>query len=562
VKNVSLPYNSTIMRRIQIGILLFVLMTAVASAQPTVNAGGILNNASYATGIAQGSMFAVFGNGLGSSGTVNAFPIPTVLSGTSIRVTAGGTTKDALIVYTTPSQVGAILPSDTPVGSATLTVTFNGQTSAPAAFTVVRSNFGAFTNNQRGSGPAVVQNFNSQTDLARNGLTEAANWGQVVILWGTGLGPITGSDAGQPPVGDLDAAVQVLVGNQTARVIYKGRSGCCAGIDQIVFEVPQGVQGCYVPISVRVAGATPAQVATMSVAQTGKACTEPGLISAEDLERARTTGSLKVGSMLLIRYSFADSPQTFDLGMASFSRAKYAQLLSSLQRYVAAAPGQCEAGRTDGTTGGTFVTGSLGMDFFDDYLFFAGDDPLEAGDKINLTGGGQTLSLDKSSPGLYFGTLLNFQNPLQTFLTPGPFTVDNGAGGRDVSAFRTNITVPAPLRFDSTGTASIPRGRDLRVSWTGGSTNERVLVVGVSWANQGLLGGAFSCVQTGNAGSITVPGSILSVLPPSGNVQTGQGGGVLYLYSFSSLQRSQPGGNLDAFYTGTLNLAFRLADYQ
>jgi hypothetical protein len=62
------------MRRIQIRHFAVCPYDRFASAQPTLNAGGILNNASYATGIAQGSMFAVFGNGLGSSGTVSAFP--------------------------------------------------------------------------------------------------------------------------------------------------------------------------------------------------------------------------------------------------------------------------------------------------------------------------------------------------------------------------------------------------------------------------------------------------------------------------------------------------------
>jgi uncharacterized protein (TIGR03437 family) len=44
---------------------------------------------------------------------------------------------------------------------------------------------------------------------------------------------------------------EVYVGGKRAAVTYKGRSGCCAGIDQIVFTVPEGVEGCYVPVVVK-----------------------------------------------------------------------------------------------------------------------------------------------------------------------------------------------------------------------------------------------------------------------------------------------------------------------
>ena len=48
-----------------------------------------------------------------------------------------------------------------------------------------------------------------------------------------------------------DVPVEVYVGGKRADVTYRGRSGCCAGIDQIVFTVPQGVEGCYVPVVVK-----------------------------------------------------------------------------------------------------------------------------------------------------------------------------------------------------------------------------------------------------------------------------------------------------------------------
>ena len=177
---------------------ILLMFSSATSAQPVVNEGGVLNAASYAIpglpnhGVAQGSMFIVFGIGLGPNTLRQAesLPYPAQLAGTSIRVTVGSVTRDTVMVYTSDRQGAAILPSSTPVGDGTLSVTYDGRTSAPVAIHVLRSGLGVFTRNQAGSGPAIVQNFNSPADQPVNALTEAASPGQIMILWGTGLGPV------------------------------------------------------------------------------------------------------------------------------------------------------------------------------------------------------------------------------------------------------------------------------------------------------------------------------------------------------------------------------------
>jgi uncharacterized protein (TIGR03437 family) len=52
--------------------------------------------------------------------------LPLTLNGASISVTVGGVTTDPAIYYTSPSQIAAVLPASTPVGTGTLTVTYNG----------------------------------------------------------------------------------------------------------------------------------------------------------------------------------------------------------------------------------------------------------------------------------------------------------------------------------------------------------------------------------------------------------------------------------------------------
>src|SRR5437870_1195607 len=113
----------------RLGIFLgFLMMTTAAFGAPVVSQGGVVNAGSYAlaglpnSAIAQGSIFIVFGSGLGPAtlARASAFPLPRTLGGTSINVNSGGTTVQPIILYTSAGQVAAVMPSNTAVGSATL----------------------------------------------------------------------------------------------------------------------------------------------------------------------------------------------------------------------------------------------------------------------------------------------------------------------------------------------------------------------------------------------------------------------------------------------------------
>ncbi len=128
-------------------------------------------------------MFAVFGPGLGPATLAQAqsFPLTRVLAGASATVTVLGVSVDTCPLYVSDGQIGVMMPSSAPLGTGTLTVTFQGESSAPESITVVRRNFGAFTVNQAGSGPAIVQNFVSETSQHLNTLVTPAKPGQTVI---------------------------------------------------------------------------------------------------------------------------------------------------------------------------------------------------------------------------------------------------------------------------------------------------------------------------------------------------------------------------------------------
>jgi uncharacterized protein (TIGR03437 family) len=125
-------------------------------AQPVIGTGGIVNNFSYVLpglpnyGIAQGSIFDIFGTGLATTAAAQGVPLQKTLAGVSISVTVNGVTTQAIPYFVTPLEISAILPSATPVGTGTITVTVGSQTSAPAPIVVVETAFGI----SRSSNPA------------------------------------------------------------------------------------------------------------------------------------------------------------------------------------------------------------------------------------------------------------------------------------------------------------------------------------------------------------------------------------------------------------------------
>jgi uncharacterized protein (TIGR03437 family) len=171
---------------------------SIAIAQPQISDYGIANAASYGyvglpdQGIAQGSMFVIFGAGLGPASLTQAegLPLPVELGGTRVDIQAGSAMLAAPVVYTSATQVAAILPSNTPLGQATVIIVYNDRASTGKSINIVPSNFGIFTSNQAGTGRASI------TDTASRALDlmNAANPGDLVSVWGTGLGPVSFPD--------------------------------------------------------------------------------------------------------------------------------------------------------------------------------------------------------------------------------------------------------------------------------------------------------------------------------------------------------------------------------
>ena len=499
-----------------------------ASAQSAVTVSAVLNGASYAlpglpnSGIAQGSIFIVFGQNLGPAAIVqvNKFPLPTVppgLAGTSIKVTVAGTTVDAIMLYTLATQVAAVLPSSTPLGTGTLTLTYNGQTSDPAPITVVKSSFGMFTLNQAGSGAAVLQNVNSATDRPINGSTKAAHPGQVMILWGTGIGPVAGDEAAGPLPGDMKSLdLHVWVGGVQATVQYRGRSGCCTGIDQIVFVVPAGVDGCVVPVYVQI-GNIISNFGSMSIAKSGSVCADANGLSASLIQQATQNGGLRTGSVYVGRNNgeAGNVHSQSDAMGAGFNKVTLDAILNGIpipqagRCAVIQFPGHTPPGISPLDAGKVSVTTPIGP--YDLFAFSKGVNVLSF------------VPGTPNSPGL-IGDGTQLKGGTYTFTV---------AGGADVRGFTESIEFPRTFEWDHDAITAVNRSQPLTITWTGGTAGALVTIQGTSTAAltaKGAIGASFFCWADATQGSFTVPVSILSALPPSLTDNKGRAQGTLTVF--------------------------------
>ena len=504
---------------------------------PVITKAGVVNAASYlpanlpAGAIAQGSFFSIFGSNLGPPATarVTSFPLGTTLGGVSLKFTAQGRTVDAIPAFVAPSQINGIMPSNAPTGDGTMTVTYNGLTSPPMPVKVVMNNFGSFST-AGGQGPGIIQNFITPDDQPLNTPESPAKPGQAVILWGTGLGPISGSDNLAPAAGDLPFNVQIFVGGKLATKLYSGRTPCCSGVDQLVFYVPNDApQGCYVPVQVQV-GATFSNQVTMAIDASGQKCsnTTPsgglpvsggksgsillGRADVIDSALSGSGGSPNVFSVDWVSVSFTETPaggatgfnpfQSLPpLGSCSTNNGKDLDLLGLLGGSTASLPG-----------GGTKKY-------------------LDAGTPLSITGPSGTKSIPKSDSGsgsymaFVGGALPLGLSPSQpAYFAPGLYTV-SGNGGKDVGAFQARVNATAaPVWTNRNQITQIDRSFPINITWSGGDpASQYALIMGLANDSDSKTSGSFLCLAPMGDGRFTIPVSAFANLPATGASTTAFG---------------------------------------
>jgi uncharacterized protein (TIGR03437 family) len=245
-----------------------------ADLTPQINAGGIVNNASYnlgsdGTSVAPGAIAAIFGSSLtdgssclppncnpmfGSNGKLN-----TTMAGA--QVTVGGTAVP--IFYATPTQLGVQIPFEL-VGVLTQVVVSVGGRSSAAGVNVATVAPGIFTYTADGKGAGAITHVDGSAVTTQS----PAQPGELVILYATGLGPVTPAvPTGALPSGTSSTVSQVMLNIGGIGVVpdFAGLAGCCVGLNQINARVPVGVtRGNAVPVVLSISGKS-SNTATIAV---------------------------------------------------------------------------------------------------------------------------------------------------------------------------------------------------------------------------------------------------------------------------------------------------------
>ncbi len=466
---------------------------------PTITA--VQNNYSYLSpgqpsyGIAPGALFVIKGTNL-ASGTTNlqssAPPgLPPALDGASVSVTVGGVTTHPAFYYAMPEQLALVLPSSTPLGTGVVTVTYTGGSSS-ASIPVVQSALGFDTSNGAGFGPGNV------TDNVTGKLLNYANSaapGQVIVLWGSGLGADTAdSDSAFTTTPHaISVPLQIYIGGIQASIVYQGSSGY-PGLNQIDVTVPQGVQpGCRISI-VAVSGSVVSNTVTIPVNPGGGACSDPVLgVSGEQLSALGSKNTYNAGSVGINQTLGNLTPAL--AGEASFLNVPGANAL-----LTPTSLGNCSVNSLSSTPAPDTATG------------------LDAG-TLNLPGPTGTQSLTEGPAPSGTGISGHFYSDLPAGFVPamgGTFTFTASGGttpGASVSAFTATPNLGAPPVWSNMSSiTAIDRTQPLTVTWTGGSSYAAVSLTGAT-SSPFDSGADFTCLVPASAGQLTVPSYVLAALP-------------------------------------------------
>ncbi len=495
---------------------------AAIPAQPVINA--VINNFSGLKpglpnyGIAPASLFVIYGNGLCASAPLvvqsssAGAGLPQTLNSMTISVTVNGVTTTPAIYYAIPTQVAAVLPSSTPVGTGTITVNYNGQ-SGTATLVVTKSAFGILTSNLTGNGAITATNLQYQVITP----TFSAAPGQYIVLWGSGLGADTANtDRAYPMKQDNLKNATVYIGGVRATVLYAGRS-LFPGEDQIDVEVPElgaapafetaeldrevprassGFQGgCAISVAV-VANDIVSNFGTLPVSPGGGVCSDPVL---GITGTSSTSGTVKGG---VVELSKVTAPSS-DFGALKPQAQPTTTSYSAFSLFTA-------------KTGNVSVGSDLSIG---NCIVYLPGDPsgtetvtfLNAGKSIGLAGGGISAQLPASTVGEYFATLTNS-------LMAGTAYTFTGTGGKDVGSFTVTITFPTQLDWTNENSIStVAEAQGQLITWTGGATGTYVDIGGTSSSSPTdgslPLSVTFVCFVPQEDLSFTIPSYVLLSLP-------------------------------------------------
>jgi uncharacterized protein (TIGR03437 family) len=221
--------------------------TACVPNAPCYAAAGIVNVASGSpAALSPNTLASLYGTGLAyvqsaiSAADISAGALPVVLPGTGVTVSVGG--YPAHIYLVSPGQVNFLIPSHLAAAEVTLRLVRDG-TAGPGVKIVLRQSSPALF---QIDGESVVASHLDYSLVSREKPSRPGNW---VVLWATGLGPVTPpATYGMIPLQAaqlerLDEFRVLLDGVAVApqQIGYAGVAPGWAGLYQINLKLPPGV---------------------------------------------------------------------------------------------------------------------------------------------------------------------------------------------------------------------------------------------------------------------------------------------------------------------------------
>jgi len=232
----------------------FVARIAAGGGVPDVNSGGVVNDADFAAGpVAPGSLVAIFGSGLAPyAQSFTGFPLTTSLAGATVSVNG----LSAPMFYAGSGQVNIQLPFEIAAGPAVALVSNSCGASGPATFNVAQAAPHIFQN-AAGQATAVLNQ-----DYSVNGAANPAKTGSIVMVYLTGIGPVSNAPADGVAASMTQLSPTTLPWSATisgwsapaSPYQFLGLAPGYVGLDQANIVVPPGLSTGYYPLVITVGG--------------------------------------------------------------------------------------------------------------------------------------------------------------------------------------------------------------------------------------------------------------------------------------------------------------------
>jgi len=209
-----------------------------------------------------GSYVSIYGSNLAGNGNpaASSLPLPTTLNGAQVFL---GTTPLHLI-YAGANQINAMAPRSLSAGgSYALTVINNGYSSVAVPVSVATIQPAIFSMDSSGSGQGDIYLAGTTTLASASGNNaRPAHAGEFVTLYCDALGPVRGANGESAPA-DGSAApagvtlytvnqVTVAFGGVHETAQFAGLAPSFAGVYQVNAQIPAGVSGDAVPVTLTV----------------------------------------------------------------------------------------------------------------------------------------------------------------------------------------------------------------------------------------------------------------------------------------------------------------------